>query len=299
MTGNEFIDLDTASAATVSVGSSYDERDLALYALGVGAAGDALDEQELAFVYEGSSRFSALPTYAVVPATNAMIGLLKAGRGMLPGLKFGFERVLHGEQYTEITAPLPRCARLVHDFRLKAAYDKKPHAIIVLGISTRTEAGEPIAYNEISAFVRGAGGWGGERGPSADINVPPARQPDVVIEEKLADNQALLYRLSGDWNPLHADPRVARQAGFAKPILQGLCTYGYVGRHVLRAFCGNDPRRFKSIKVRFAEPVFPGETLMTRLWRVSSTVIVFDVGCKERGKLVIKNAAAQLSAPAP
>jgi len=294
MTGNEFIDLDTASVASVTVETSYDERDLALYALGVGAAGDALDEQELAFVYEGSERFSALPTYAVMPASNAMIGLLKAGKGMLPGLNFGFERLLHGEQFTEIKAPLPRSAKLIHDFRLKAAYDKTPHAVVVLGISTRTAGGESIAYNEFSAFVRGAGGWGGERGPSAESNVPPVRTPDVVIEEKTAANQGLLYRLSGDWNPLHADPQTARKSGFAKPILHGLCTYGYVGRHVLRTFCENDPRRFKSIKVRFAEPLFPGETLVTRLWKVSATRVVFEVEAKERGKLVIKNAAAEI-----
>jgi 3-hydroxyacyl-CoA dehydrogenase/3a,7a,12a-trihydroxy-5b-cholest-24-enoyl-CoA hydratase len=292
--GNQFIDLDTAGSASVTVESSYVERDLALYALGVGAAADAVDAAELAFVYEGSERFAALPTYAVMPASNAMVGMLKEGRGLLPGLNFGFERLLHGEQYTEITAPLPRSARLVHEFRLKAAYDKNPHAVVVLGISTRIAGGEQIAYNEISAFVRDAGGWGGDRGPTGALHVPPAREPDVVIEERTAANQALLYRLSGDWNPLHADPATARQAGYSKPILHGLCTYGYVGRHVLMAFCGNDPRHFKSIKVRFAEPLFPGETLVTSLWQESPTHVVFEVRSKERDKVVIKSAAAEV-----
>jgi NAD(P)-dependent dehydrogenase (short-subunit alcohol dehydrogenase family)/acyl dehydratase len=295
--GNEFIDLDTASAASITVESAYDERDLALYALGVGAAANAVDEKELAFVFERSEKFAALPTYAVMPASNAMIAMLKEGKGMLPGLNFGFERLLHGEQYTEIKAPLPRAAKLTHMFKLKAAYDKKPHALIVLAISTRGEGGEEIAYNEFTAFVRGAGGWGGERGPAGEANVPPVREPDVVIEEKTADNQALLYRLSGDWNPLHADPAWAQRSGYERPILHGLCTYGYVGRHVLAAFCDNDPYRFKSLKVRFAEPMFPGETLITRLWLESPTRIVFEVKSKERDTLVIKNAMAELHSP--
>jgi (3R)-3-hydroxyacyl-CoA dehydrogenase / 3a,7a,12a-trihydroxy-5b-cholest-24-enoyl-CoA hydratase / enoyl-CoA hydratase 2 len=295
--GNEFINLDTASVASTTVESSYDERDLALYALGVGAAADAVDEKELAFVYERDERFAALPTYAVMPASNAMIRMLKEGKGMLPGLNFGFERLLHGEQYTEIKAPLPRAAKLTHVFKLKAAYDKNPHAVTVLAISTRTANGEEIAYNEFTAFVRGAGGWGGERGPDGEINSPPAREPDVVIEEKTAENQALLYRLSGDWNPLHADPAYAQKSGYERPILHGLCTYGYVGRHVLKAFCDNDPRRFKSLKVRFAEPLFPGETLVTSLWQESPTRIVFEVKAKERDKLVIKNAVAELHEP--
>jgi 3-hydroxyacyl-CoA dehydrogenase/3a,7a,12a-trihydroxy-5b-cholest-24-enoyl-CoA hydratase len=147
--------------------------------------------------------------------------------------------------------------------------------------------------------VRGAGGWGGERGPSGDINVPPAREPDAVIEEKTDANQALLYRLSGDWNPLHADPAFAKAFGFERPILHGLCTYGHVARHVIKSFCGNDPRKFKSIKVRFAESVFPGETLITRMWKESETRVMFETKVKERDKLVIKNAAVELYAQIP
>ena len=293
-TGNQLIDLQTANTATATVETSYDERDLALYALGVGAAANPLDDRDLAFVYERSEHFAALPTYAVMPAINAMLEMLKQGRGMLPGLNFGFERLLHGEQYTEIKAPWPRAAKLTHVFRLKAAYDKNPHAVTVLAVSTRTAEGKEIAYNEFTAFVRSAGGWGGERGPDGEINSPPAREPDVLIEEKTADNQALLYRLSGDWNPLHADPACARRSGFEKPILHGLCTYGYVGRHVLRAFCEGDPRRFKSINVRFVEPLFPGETLITRLWLESPTRVLLEVKAKERNQVVIRNAAVEL-----
>ena len=293
--GNQYIDLDLAMNAEATVESSYDERDVALYALGVGAAADPLDKKELSLVYElNSGGFHVLPTYAVMPAMNAMLAMAKEGKSPLPGLNYGFDRVLHGEQYTEVKRPLPPKGKLKHTFRVKAAYDKAPHAVVVLGVTSTDESGEEIAYNELSTFVRGAGGWGGDRGPSGDVNVPPAREPDAVIEEKTDINQALLYRLSGDWNPLHADPAFAKAFGFDKPILHGLCSYGYVGRHVVKAFLDGDPRRFKSIKVRFADSVFPGETLVTRLWKESPTRIVFETRVKERDAIVIKHAAAEL-----
>ena len=293
--GNQYIDLDLASKAETTVESSHSEHDVALYALGVGAAADPLDKKDLSLVYELSSDgFHVLPTYAVMPAMNAMLSMAKEGKSPVPGLNYGFDRVLHGEQYTEVKFPFPTKGKLKHTFRFKSAYDKAPHAVVALGVTTTDEAGEEIAYNEITTFVRGAGGWGGERGPSGESNVPPAREPDAVIEEKTDLNQALLYRLSGDWNPLHADPAFAKAFGFDKPILHGLCTYGHVGRHVIKAFCGNDPRKFKSIKVRFAESVFPGETLVTRMWKESDNRIVFETRVKERDKVVIKNAAVEL-----
>src|SRR5882757_6649815 len=293
--GNQYIDLDLAMNAEATVESSYNEHDVALYALGVGAAADPLDKKELSLVYElNSGGFHVLPTYAVMPAMNAMLAMAKEGKSPLPGLNYGFDRVLHGEQYTEVKRPVPAKGKLKHTFRVKAAYDKAPHAVVVLGVTSTDESGEEVAYNELSTFVRGAGGWGGERGPSGDVNVPPAREPDAVIEEKTDVNQALLYRLSGDWNPLHADPAFAKAFGFDKPILHGLCSYGYVGRHVVKAFLDGDPRRFKSIKVRFADSVFPGETLVTRLWKESPTRIVFETRVKERDAIVIKHAAAEL-----
>ncbi|MDR3417051.1 MAG: SDR family NAD(P)-dependent oxidoreductase, partial [Nevskia sp.] len=292
--GNQYIDLDQAMNAEATIESSYNERDISLYALGVGAAANPLDKKELSLVYEMSSGgFHVLPTYAVMPAMNAMLSLAKEGKALLPGMNYGFDRVLHGEQYTEIKRPLPAKARLKHTFRVKAAYDKAPNAVVVLGVTTTDESGEELAYNELTTFVRGAGGWGGDRGPSGDANVPPQREPDAVVEEKTDVNQALLYRLSGDWNPLHADPDFAKAFGFDKPILHGLCTYGYVGRHIVKAFLDGDPRRFKSIKVRFADSVFPGETLVTRMWKESPTRVVFETKVKERDAVVIKFAAAE------
>src|SRR5262249_12560241 len=160
------------------------------------------------------------------------------------------DRVLHGEQYTELKRPLPPRAKLRHEAKLRDAYDKGANAVCLIDVRTFDETGEELVYNEITVFVKGAGGWGGDRGPSGDSNAPPDRAPDRGTEGKAPPTQALLYRLSGDWNPLHVDPGFAKAFGYDKPILHGLCTYGYVGRHVIKAFCGNDPRRFKSIKVR-------------------------------------------------
>lgn len=297
--GNEFIDLDEAKQAELVLESRYDERDLALYALGVGAARDPLDSSELNYVYELSSDFHALPTYGAMPQLNAMLAAAKTGGLKLPGMSFGFDRLLHGEQYTEIKRPLPPSAKLKHVFKFKEAFDKDPHAVVTFAIRSYDESGEEVAYNEMTSFVRGAGGWGGDRGASIESNVPPAREPDAVIEERTDINQTLLYRLSGDWNPLHADPAFARAFGFDKPILHGMCTYGYCGRHVIKAFAGNDPRRFKSIKVRFAKSVYPGDTLVTKMWKESDTRIVFETSVKERGEVVIKNAAIEFYAEIP
>ena len=291
--GNQFIDLDKAKAAKpVVMESAYDERDLSLYALGVGVGADPLDANELQYLYERGEHFHALPTYGVIPALNGFMKLLMDGKE-LPGLGNVLDRVLHGEQYTEIKRPLPPHATLRHEAKLRTAYDKGDNAISIIDVHTFDEAGEELAYNEISFFLRGCGGWGGDRGPSMDVNIPPSREPDAIVEEKIGDNQGLIYRLSGDWNPLHIDPEFAQNFGFDRPILHGLCTYGYVGRHVIQSFLGNDPRRFKSIKVRFAKSVYPGETLVTRMWKESDQRIIVETRVKERDEVVIKNAAVE------
>ena len=298
--GNEFIDLDEATGKETILESSYDERDLSIYALGVGAANDPTDATELPLVYEGAKEgFKALPSYAALPQLSAMLELAKRGDKLIPGLNYGFDRSLHGEQYTEIKLPFNANAKLTHTYKLKQAFDKKPHAVVVIGVDTKDESGQDIAYNEMSVFVRDGGGWGGDRGPSGDVNVPPKREPDATITEHVPENQALLYRLSGDWNPLHADPQFAQAFGFDKPILHGMCTHGYVTRHVVKAFCDNDPRLVKSIKVRFAQSVFPGETLQTRMWKESDTRIVFESSVLEREKVVIQNAAIELYSEVP
>lgn len=293
---NEFIDVDEALGYELGpFHSSYDERDLSLYALGVGAAKDPLDTGELQYVYEmHGDGFRALPTFGVVPALNTIIEMAKQGK-QAPGLRYGFDRVLHGEQYTELLRPLPPRARLTHKAKIKNIFDKGKHAIVVTAIDSYDETGERLVYNEVVTFVRGAGGFGGDRGPSAEVNVPPSRKPDAVVEEKIPENQALLYRLSGDINPLHADPNFAKAFGFDKPILHGLCTFGFAGRHVVSQFAPKgDPRFFKSIKVRFADSVFPGETLRTEMWKEKDGKVVFVCKVKERDKVVISNAAIEL-----
>ncbi|MHB8875163.1 MAG: peroxisomal multifunctional enzyme type 2 [Myxococcaceae bacterium] len=294
--GNEFIDVDEALGAELpETSSSYTERDLALYALGVGAARDPLDPSDLKLVFElNSEGFYGLPTYGVVPAINAVLKLAMEGK-QAPGLRYGLDRILHGEQFTEVLRPLPPKATLKHKAKIKDIFDKGKGAVVVTEINSEdAETGELLIKNEVTMFVRGAGGWGGDRGPSSDVNLPPDRAPDAVITEKTAENQALLYRLSGDWNPLHADPSFAQAFGFPKPILHGLCTFGYVGRHVIKAFANGDPRYFKNIRCRFAETVFPGETLRTEMWKEKDGKIIFRTKVLEREKVVISNAAVEL-----
>jgi 3-hydroxyacyl-CoA dehydrogenase/3a,7a,12a-trihydroxy-5b-cholest-24-enoyl-CoA hydratase len=293
--GNDLIDVDAALEADIPpVQNSYDERDLALYALGVGAAENPLDPKDLSLVYEMSGEgFHALPTYAVVPPLKVMLEQYKSGK-KIPGLNYGFERLLHGEQYTEVKRPLPPHAKLTHKAKIKDVYDKGKNAVVITAVTTTDEDGNELAYNEFSSFIRGAGGWGGERGPSSEINTPPDRKPDAVVEEKTHPNQALLYRLTGDINPLHADPSFATSFGFDRPILHGLCTFGFAARAVINAFSKGDPRFFKSIKVRFADSVFPGETLVTEMWKESDQKIVFRTKVKERDKVVLSNAAVEL-----
>ncbi|MFO0734516.1 MAG: SDR family NAD(P)-dependent oxidoreductase [Labilithrix sp.] len=291
--GNDLIDCDVALGYEYPPQkSSYDEKDLELYALGVGAGQDATDPNELQYLYENDANFRAIPTFGVVPALGMVFEMAKRGE-TAPGMNFGFDRILHGEQYTELKRPLPPSAKLTHKAKIKEIWDKGKGAVVVTAITTLDDDGNELVYNELSTFVRGAGGWGGERGPSAEVNVAPDRKPDAVIEEKISPSQALLYRLSGDINPLHVDPSFAKAFGFDRPILHGLCTFGFAARHVIKAFSNNDPRFFKSIKVRFSESVFPGETLMTEMWKEGEK-IVFRCKVKERDKVVISNAAVEL-----
>jgi 3-hydroxyacyl-CoA dehydrogenase/3a,7a,12a-trihydroxy-5b-cholest-24-enoyl-CoA hydratase len=294
--GNQFIDVDAALGYKYpEYHSSYDERDVALYALGVGAAKDPTDERDLALVYELSGRgMKVLPSFGVLPAINMVFSQAKQGVSA-PGLKYGLDRVLHGEQYTELKRPLPSKAKLVTRGTIKSIYDKGKGAVVNTDFVTYDEHGDELIRNEMATFVRGAGGWGGERGPSADVNGPPDRAPDKVVEDRTSENQALLYRLSGDWNPLHADPAFAKAFGFARPILHGLCFFGFATRHVAQAFAPDgNPDFVRSIRVRFTSSVLPGQTLITEMWKESDTRIVFRCRVKETGEICISSAAIEL-----
>ncbi|MFO0612015.1 MAG: SDR family NAD(P)-dependent oxidoreductase [Polyangiaceae bacterium] len=287
--GNDLIDVDQALGYEFPPQeSSYDERDLALYALSTGAAENPTDEKELAYVYEMSPRgFQAQPAFASAGSLKVIIDAAMKGQ-QAPGLNYGFERILHGEQYTMIHRPLPPNAKLTHKARVKEIWDKGKNAIVVVAVKTYDADGELLFENELSSVVRGAGGWGGERGPASDANAPPDRPADKVIEQKTDASQALLFRLNGDRNPLHADPNFAKNFGFDKPILHGLCTFGFAARHAIQAFADGDGRTFKSIRARFAESVFPGETIVSEMWKEGDKVLL-RAKVKERDKVVLSN----------
>jgi NAD(P)-dependent dehydrogenase (short-subunit alcohol dehydrogenase family)/putative sterol carrier protein/acyl dehydratase len=294
--GNQFIDVDAALGHKYpEYHSSYDERDVSIYALGVGAAKDPTDERDLQLVYELSGRgMKVLPSFGVIPAISMVFSQAKQGI-TAPGLTYGLDRVLHGEQYTELKRPLPTKAKLVTKGTVKSIYDKGKGAVVNTDFVTYDENGDELIRNEMATFVRGAGGWGGERGPSAELNVPPDRAPDKVVEDKTSESQALLYRLSGDWNPLHADPSFAKAFGFARPILHGLCFFGFATRHVAQAFAPDgNPDFVKSIKVRFASSVLPGQTLVTEMWKENAQRVIFRCKVKETGEVCISNAAIEL-----
>jgi len=181
--------------------------------------------------------------------------------------------ILHGEQETEILKhPIPLSGTFELRRKVIGVYDKGSGAAIVgenLLVCPRT--GEPLVRNVGTSFIRGIGGFGGDRGPSVNIN-PPNRSPDAVQVEKTSEYQAQIYRLSGDYNPLHIDPSIASIVGFERPILHGLCTYGIACRAVLKNFCNNDTRLMRHIKARFTNPVLPGQTLTTKMWKQGNRV---------------------------
>lgn len=270
---------------------TYGDREVILYTLGIGAAKDPMDPKDLAFVYEGSPQgFKVFPTFAVTFPAGTGLRLID-----LDGLRFNPMMLLHGEQYLEIIRPLPSQAQITSYGKISQVYDKGAGALILIDVTSKDESGETIALNQSAVFIRGLGGFGGDRGPSTShVNAPPDREPDAVFQEAVPANQALLYRLAGDRNPLHADPAMAAVGGFERPILHGLCTFGFAARAVLKNFGDDDPARFKSIKTRFARHFFPGETLVTEMWDTGNGGILFRCKAAERNEYVITNAKIEL-----
>ncbi|XP_072814000.1 peroxisomal multifunctional enzyme type 2 isoform X4 [Vicugna pacos] len=269
--------------------SSYTELDTIMYALGVGAS--MKEPKDLKFIYEGSSDFSCLPTLGVIMAQKSIMG----GRlAEIPGLSINLAKVLHGEQYLELYKPLPRAGELKCEAVVADVLDKGSGLVLLMDVYSYSGE-ELICYNQFSIFVVGSGGFGGKRTSDkvkAAVAIPN-RPPDAVLTDTTSLNQAALYRLSGDWNPLHIDPNFASLAGFDKPILHGLCTFGFSARHVLQQFADNDVSRFKAIKVRFAKPVYPGQTLQTEMWKEGNR-IHFQTKIQETGDIVISNAYVDL-----
>lgn len=259
----------------------YDWKDTVLYALGVGARVSELD-----YLWEGRGP-KVLPTYAVVPTFHANGELFDVLGGDLLG-------VVHGGQRIRLHKPFPSKGRLTTVGKVEALYDLKRMATAVITTETKDEAGDLVCWTEWSIIFRLDGGFGGKAPPPSERVRAPERDPDFRVEEKTTEEQALLYRLNGDLNPLHADPAIGEKAGFGRPILHGLCTYGYVGRAVLQQCCGGDPARFRSLSGQFRKPVWPGDTIVTEGWSEDGRVIL-RASAKERpGEYVFTNAQAEV-----
>ncbi|MEU8886267.1 MaoC/PaaZ C-terminal domain-containing protein [Streptomyces sp. NPDC048442] len=237
---------------------AWDHKDVQLYHLGLGAGVPATDPAELRYTLE--SRLHVLPSFATVAGAGmAMVGGLSA-----PGIEVDLASVLHGGQSVTVHRPIPVRGDATQTSTVQAVYDKGKAAVIVL----RAEAFDgdgPLWTSDSSIFVRGEGGFGGERGPSERLQVPD-RKPEFMVDRPIREEQALLYRLSGDWNPLHADPGFAKLAGFDRPILHGLCSYGMALKAVVDTVLDGDVARVTSYRTRFAGIVFPGETLRIGMW---------------------------------
>jgi acyl dehydratase len=237
---------------------SWDSKDALLYAVGVGAGSVDPTGFELEFTTENSKGVQqrVLPTFANI-----------VGMGVGNVGEFNMAMLVHGGQAIELHREIPVQGKILCTARVVAVYDKGSAAVVVNEAeSVDAESGELVMTVRNSMFIRGEGGWGGDRGPSGPVNVPPDRAPDHEVTYETRLDQALTYRLSGDRNPLHSDPEFAKMAGFEKPILHGLCTYGFTGRALLHSLCGSDPAKFKSMDGRFSKPVYPGDTLTVKMW---------------------------------
>lgn len=286
--------IDPEKARGQSLGTSesaYDRDDVILYHLGLGAGVPATDPAELQYTYEKDLK--VLPTFAVVAGSRKPLGGDRRGFSDIPGMSFNMAMLLHGEQEIEIHRPLPTEAHLRAETRIADVFDKGKAALVIMEGKTSDDDG-PLFTTRSSLFIRGEGGFGGDSGPKAG-NRAPERKPDGVIESKTLPQQALLYRLNGDKNPLHADPEFAKMGGFDKPIIHGLCSYGIACKAIVDHVLDGDTAKVERYQVRFAGVAFPGETYLTSYWR-EDDVILLEARSKERDAVIISNAVIEVRA---
>ena len=295
---NENVDLKKILAfAPADREVSWNRRDAILYALGVGA-------EDMTFVYEQAETFSALPTIWSAmsfrqPGPGDVQDFNKSS-GSFPGLKFNPAQILHGEEFVELFAPPPTHGTFISRSRVLDFLDKGKGGLLLMETTFHADksAHSPaIARLVRSSFIRGLGGHGGRKRPQSDPRPKPppqpSRAPDAVVVRPTLTTQALLYRLSGDYNPLHIDASIAQSVGFERPILHGLCSFGFAAHAVLRAFPGVDVR---SVSTRFSSPVLPGDELRVEMWREGAEWILFRV--LVGSKVVLSDGFVQIKAPA-
>jgi acyl dehydratase len=289
------INPDAVGAASAPAESTWTSTDALLYALGAGA-GSVDPGFELEFTTENSVEHAQ----RVLPTMAAVVGRPRGPEGASVGSEplaqvgsFDPAMLVHGEQAIELFGALPANGAVRTTSRIAGVYDKGSGAVVVIDSESVDRAtGAPMFRGRTSLFIRGEGGFGGNQGPSA-ATVVPEREPDHVVSYTTRPDQALLYRLSGDRNPLHSDPAFAKRAGFDRPILHGLCTYGFTGRALLHTLCDSDPARFGSMEARFSRPVYPGATLRVSMW-VDDEGAVFRTETQpgevalDRGRFVIR-----------
>ena len=268
---------------------AYTDRDVMLYAYGIGMGADPMDEKELGFVNEAcftDRPLKVVPTFASVAAWGAGPGEMNLNKLL----------VVDGERDIMFHRPLPVAAKITADSTVVDVFDKGKDKGVVIRHMTilRNEAGEELATLLASRFARGDGGFGGPSEGQPEPHAMPKRTADKTVEISTQPDQALVYRLCGDRNPLHSDPEFAKRAGFPRPILHGMCTYGLTCRGVLQTYADYDPSAFKQHAVRFSSPVYPGETVSMDLWK-DGNVISFEAKVKERGITVIKSGRTVLA----
>lgn len=275
------------SLAIPNTQQSYTRKDAILYALSLGYGADPMDATQLPFVFE--------PELTTVPT----MGVVLAHPGYWPrtlDTGLNWVKIVHAEQGLVLHKPLPPEAHVIGKSRVVDIIDKGADKGALISYERKIferDSGEALCTISQTMLARGDGGFGGPARPSPAPHAIPERRADFSVEMKTLPNMALLYRLNGDWNPLHADPEVARKAGFERPILHGLATWGIAGHAVLKSACDYDATRIKSIFGRFTAPVYPGETFRTDVW-VDRNIVSFTVRAVERNVVAINNGKVEL-----